>query len=98
VKIRNNECRLDTVAQASNSSFLRVGDQEDCNFKASPDKKFLRPHFNQYLGTVMAPLSSPAKWGSINKRITDQTGPGIKQDPLSKITKSKMGWGSWLKW
>jgi hypothetical protein len=28
-------------------------------------------------------------WGSTNRRITVQAGPGIKQDPISKITNTK---------
>jgi hypothetical protein len=31
----------------------------------------------------------PATWGSPNKRITVQASPGIKQDPISKITNAK---------
>jgi hypothetical protein len=39
----------------------------------------------------------PSMWRSISKRIRIQAGQGIKQDPISKITKQK-GLAAWLKW
>jgi hypothetical protein len=32
---------------------------------------------------------TPATWGSTNKRIMEQANPGIKLDPISKITSAK---------
>jgi hypothetical protein len=34
----------------------------------------------------------PAIRRSTNRRITAQVGPGIKRDPITKITKTKKGW------
>jgi hypothetical protein len=53
-------------------------------FKANLGQKFMRFHLSQWLGT-----SSLATWGSRNKRTMVQARMGIKQGPVSKITKAK---------
>jgi hypothetical protein len=42
-----------------------------------PSKKFPRPHFNQWLGTVVH-LSTPATQQSINKKVIVQVILGIE--------------------
>jgi hypothetical protein len=55
--------------------------------KASPSKKFTRPHPKQWLG--MTHLSSQAIHGNANKRILVQASLDIKQDFISTITNTK---------
>jgi hypothetical protein len=78
--------RPGTVAQACNPSHLRSGDLEDCSAKPAQGKSqwdpistsgWLQAYYPSYL------------WGSTNRRITDQTCPGVKQDPISKISSTK---------
>jgi hypothetical protein len=50
-------------------------------FKASLGKKFIKPHLNQWLGTI-AHTVIPATQGSMNRKITVKADWCIKEDPI----------------
>jgi hypothetical protein len=57
-------------------------------FKASWGKKFMRSHLKQWLG-VMVHNFHLTFVGDTNRRTVVQPGPGIKQDPISKLISAK---------
>jgi hypothetical protein len=62
-------------------------------FEANPGKMFERLPSELMAGYGGACLSSPATQGSRSRRL-ENGGPGIKQDPVPKITKeNKRGSG-----
>jgi hypothetical protein len=61
------------------------GDQEDCSWEASPGRKLARPHLNKWTPVILAIYQ--------NKMILVQAVPGIKQDPISKITNANIDGG-----
>jgi hypothetical protein len=61
-------------------------------FEASLGKKFVKPHLNQWLG-VVAHACYPSYVGSVNRRLTVQACPSLKQQPVSEITEMKSAGG-----
>jgi hypothetical protein len=51
-------------------------------------KKFWRPHLNQWLGAVVC-ICHPSYMRSTNRRIAVQADLCIKQHPISKLTNAK---------
>jgi hypothetical protein len=78
------------MAHTYNPSYSGGRDQENHGSRPT-GKKFIRPHFQPMAGHggVCGP-AIPAIWGNINRGITVQAGPDIKQGPISKITNAKM--------
>jgi hypothetical protein len=57
-------------------------------FEASPGKKFMRPHLNQWWHMPVI----PSYLGNTNRRIMAQASPRNKARPYPKNNQNKKGW------
>jgi hypothetical protein len=85
----------DMVSQVCNSNYLGGGDWEDHGSRLAWGKSLQEPisQSNVWYGDIHAPVIL-AMQGSTNRRIMVQSGPGIKRDPISKITNTKRAGGT----
>jgi hypothetical protein len=87
------ESKPGAVAPACNPSYSGGKDLEDGGLRPAQAKSSWDPISTN---KSWAPVISTA-WRNINRRTEVQVNPGIKPDPIWKITKAKRS-GVWLKW
>jgi hypothetical protein len=82
------QLKLGTVAQVCNPSYQGSRDEEDHSLKTTRAKRTQDPiSTHGWTQSRIAIISIMQE--SINRRIAVQAGPGIKLDPISKITIAK---------
>jgi hypothetical protein len=88
--MQNKINRLGAVAQVCNFSYSGGRYQEGRVFTGQLGLKVRHP--SQSMAGYSGAVVIPATQGSKDRRIMVQASPGIKQGPISKITKEK--WAS----
>jgi hypothetical protein len=84
-----NTIKLGVVAHACNPAYSGGKELEDLGSRPAQAKSSQDPS-QPMAGVVACVTVIPAMWRNISRKITVQASPGIKQGPLSKITKAKL--------